>query len=217
MNEQSNQNSHLQHRRSIRLKGYDYSQAGAYFITICTHNRGCLFGEIVWAGFTPALTATGFTPAQTVPVRMELNAFGIIARDEWIKLQERYSNIGIDAFQIMPSHVHGIIFIRTGDHVGATLAVAPLVVAPLDGVRAGASPAPTKKISIGDIIGSYKSLVSNECLKIFKSQNKYMGKLWQRNYYEHVIRNDEELNGIREYILNNPLNWDLDENNPNHK
>jgi putative transposase len=82
------------------------------------------------------------------------------------------------------------------------------------GIRAGASPAPTKKISIGDIIGSYKSLVSNKCLKIFKSQNKYMGKLWQCNYYEHVIRNDEELNGIREYILNNPLNWDLDETNP---
>jgi putative transposase len=248
MDDESNNKSNFHHRRSIRLQGYDYSQPGAYFITICTHNRECLFGEIlgscsVGAGFTPAQTA-GFTPAPPMSARMELNEFGVIARDEWLKLPVRYSNITLDTFQIMPNHIHGIIFIKTGDRVGATLAVAPFAVAPLTvgptplavgphdgigtgdgigagaggrtgaGVRAGASPAPTKKISIGDIIGSYKSLVSNECLKIFKSQNKYMGKFWQRNYYEHVIRNDTELNGIREYIMNNPLNWDLDENNP---
>lgn len=189
----------IHHRRSIRLKDYDYSQAGAYFVTICTQNRECLFGEIING-------------------EMVLNEYGKIVYNEWIKLPGCNPYIELDVFQIMPNHIHGII------SVGATLAVAlnkSIVQNNNSGVnnsgtdyaRAGASPAPTiKTITVGNIVGSYKSSVANGCLKIFKSKNEYMGKLWQRNYYEHIIRNETETNKIREYIINNPLNWETDEN-----
>ncbi|HXJ97841.1 MAG TPA: transposase [Gelidibacter sp.] len=208
------------HRRSIRLKGYDYSQAGLYFITICCQDRICRFGTI----------QNG---------EMILNAYGKIAHDEWLKLQGRFSNFKLDVFQIMPNHMHGIIALQT---VGATLAVAPNdAIAPNDMVEnnhavmpndmvennhavvpnhtvdtddavvdigAGASPAPTA--TIPDIVGAYKSLVANGCLDIYKTKNETMGKLWQRNYYEHIIRNENAYQHIAQYIINNPKNWDND-------
>ena len=180
-------NPEIHHRRSVRLKNYDYSQAGAYFITICTQNRECLFGEIIDA-------------------KMGLNEYGTIAKNEWVKLTHRYPNIELDVFQIMPNHMHGIIAL-----VGATLAVAQndsvaqneMIVG--NDIRAGASPAPTK--TVGDIIGAYKSLVANGCLDIFKTKNETMGKLWQRNYHEHIIRDEQSYHRISEYIINNPENW----------
>ena len=172
----------LPRRKSIRLQKYNYSSPGYYFITICTQSRRCLFGEI----------DNG---------KMKLNNMGKMVKNVCESLPEHHL-VELDVFQIMPNHIHGIIFIR----VGATLAVA------LDNIiRAGASPAPTSDtvgpnnaVTIGNIVGAFKSLVSNECLKIFKSQNEYMGKLWQRNYYEHIIRNENELNRIRKYIIDNP-------------
>ena len=105
----------------------------------------------------------------------------------------------------MPNHIHGIIVLKNA--VGATLAVAPNDdIAPNDAVadiRAGASPAPT----IFDIVGAYKSLVANGCLAIFKSKNEIMGKLWQRNYYEHIIRDEQSYQTISNYIVNNPAKW----------
>ncbi len=172
----SKYNPNINHRRSIRLKGYDYSQAGAYSITICVQNRQCLFGRIIDG-------------------EMVLNDFGKIAYDEWVKLSERYPNTFFDIFQIMPNHIHGIIDL---DYVGATLAVAQN--------WAGASPAPT----IGTIVGVYKSLVANKCLEVCKSQNVFMGKLWQRNYWEHIIRNDNAYQYIADYIMNNPAQWESD-------
>ena len=187
-------NPNIHHRRSIRLKGYDYSQSGAYFITICCDDRICRFGEIaVGAGLAPAL--------------MILNEFGQIAYNEWIKLTERFENFELDVFQIMPNHIHGIIVLN---NVGATLAVDQN-----DGnnqtdigadIRAGASPAPT----IFDIVGAYKSLVANGCLEIYKSKNEMMGKLWQRNYHEHIIRNEQSYQTISNYIINNPAKWNDD-------
>ena len=181
----------LLRRRSIRLKGYDYSRNGLYFITICCQDKRSRFGQVIHG-------------------KMVLNAYGQIAYDEWLKLQERFSNLQLDVFQIMPNHMHGVVAL-----VGATLAVAPNdVVAPNDAVapndvvandynRAGASPAPT----IFDIVGAYKSLVANGCLKIYKSKNEIMGKLWQRNYYEHIIRNEKSYQNISKYIINNPCKW----------
>ena len=96
-------NPEIHHRRSIRLKGYDYAQAGLYFITICTKDRKCLFGKITGA-------------------KMVLNDAGKIAFDEWMKLPARFPNFDLDVFQIMPNHMHGIIVLN--DFVGATLAVA---------------------------------------------------------------------------------------------
>jgi REP element-mobilizing transposase RayT len=195
-------NPTIHHRRSIRLEDYDYSQAGLYFITICCQDMVCRFGKI----------ENG---------EMVLNDFGKIAYDEWVKLQERFPNMILDAFQVMPNHIHYIIALGNGTDtmVGATLAVALNVRAGAspaptntqnDGAgakRAGASPAPT----VGAIVGAYKSLVVNKCLEIYKMQNEYMGKFWQRNYWEHIIRNEKSYQYIANYIVNNPANWDKDQ------
>ena len=162
----------MHHRRSIRLKWYDYSQKGAYFVTVCTHDGRPYFEEY------PELR-------QIVTQRLQ-------------EIPDRFSGITLDESVIMPNHVHIIII------VGATLAVAP-------NNRAGARPAPT----IGDIIGTFKSLCIQDWLKHIKQNNiDAVGKFWQHNYYEHIIRDEQELNKIREYIINNPLKWSLDRENP---
>lgn len=246
------------HRRSIRLKGYDYSQAGAYFITVCTHNRLPLFGEIVRVGFTPALdnespntgVGAGFTPAPDdkmtnigvgasssptgistgknvgsgfTHVQMNLNEYGQIAHDQWQKISERFDHIELGEFVIMPNHIHGIIVINESQTVEAGFTPAPND--KMTNIGVGASPSPTilrtgqpqglpLRKTIGDIVGAYKSLVANECLKIFKSKNETMGKLWQRNYYEHIIRNEKSYLKIAQYILDNPAKWQQDSLNP---
>lgn len=178
----------IHHRQSIRLKDYDYSKAGAYFITICCEDRMHRFGKISGN-------------------EMILNQSGTIAYNEWINLADRFPNFELDVFQIMPNHMHGIIVLSdissAIDTVGAPLAVAQEEDA-LN--RATARGAPT----IPDIVGAYKSIVSNTCLQLFKSQNKTMGKLWQRNYYEHIIRDENAYNRISNYIINNPAKWDED-------
>jgi REP element-mobilizing transposase RayT len=186
-------NPTIHHRRSIRLKGYDYSQAGLYFITICCQDRICRFGKIENR-------------------EMILNDAGKIAYDEWYRLAERYPRVFGEVFQIMPNHVQGIIGLD--DVVGATLAVAQNPNPNTgDQIRAGASPAPTAATAtttIGNIIGAYKSLVTNKCLEIYKLRNEYMGKLWQRNYYEHIIRNEQSHQNIFDYIIHNPEKWQDD-------
>ena len=181
-------NPQIHHRRSIRLKGYDYSQAGAYFITICCQDRKCRFGEIV-------------------NDEMILNEFGIIACNEWKKLPERFPNFELDVFQVMPNHMHGII-VLTGASIGnmsndVGAGLAPAHDNASNDTGAGASPAPT----VGNIMGAYKSLVANHCLDIYKMENKTMGKLWQRNFYEHIIRNETSYQTISNYIINNPSSW----------
>lgn len=193
MNDKPKYNPEIHHRRSIRLQGYDYSQAGAYFITICCQDRISRFGHI----------QNG---------EMHLNEFGQIAHDEWIKLSERFPNFELDVFQIMPNHLHGIIVLKdiNDNAVGAELAPAlfPPVLDDISPIVIGAeaSPAPT----IADIIGAYKSLVFKNCLTIYKSKNEIMGKLWQRNYYEHIIRNEQTYLTIANYIITNPLTWNQD-------
>ena len=228
-------NPQIHHRRSIRLKGYDYSQAGAYFITICCHNRQCVFGEIpVGAGFTPAHDDKTVTNAhntgQPQGVAPTLNDYGKIANDEWQKLPERFLNVELDVFVIMPNHMHGIIVLNDND--GAIMNNRSTI-----NNRATARVTPTNKTIIGDIVGAYKSVVANECLKIYKSKwadvgaipcgcpktcgcpyssrtgftpAPTMGKLWQRNYYEHIIRNEQSYQTICNYILNNPAKWNED-------
>ena len=185
------------HRRSIRLKEYDYSREGAYFITICCKDKECNFGKID-------------------NNEMILNENGIVAYNEWNKLPDRFPNVDLDVFQVMPNHIHGII---TLTNVGAGLApTQPTSPEPTHHVGVGFTPtqptdgqhiasanvgqpqgiAPT----LGDIIGSYKSLTAKAGLEQFKQRNAdafvepYMGKLWQRNYYEHIIRSQESYNTI---------------------
>lgn len=188
MNGKTKYNPNIHHRRSIRLKGYNYSQAGLYFITICCKNRICRFGNVVDG-------------------KMMLNEFGIVAYNEWVKLSERFSNFELDVFQIMPNHMHGIILLNDISVAGFTPAQNDLYtqndVKPNDNNRTTARVAPT----VSNIVGAYKSLVANGCLDIFKSQNETIGKLWQRNYYEHIIRNEQSYQTIAEYIINNPAKW----------
>ncbi|MEO5996110.1 MAG: transposase [Chitinophagaceae bacterium] len=126
---------------------------------------------------------------------MVLNEFGIIAYDGWLNLLGRFPNIELDEFQIMPNHMHGIIVINEF-FVGAGLA--PDLVETRDAA------------TIGDIIGAYKSLVANECLAIFKSRNEIMCKLWQRDYYEHIISDERSYHEISNYIIANVANWNDD-------
>ena len=173
---------YIHHRHSIRLKKYDYSQNGFYFITICTNNRECFF--------------------EKHPVLKN------IVRNQWENIPKHFPCVELDEYIIMPNHIHGIIV------VGATFTVAQYQRLSRNHFGAGARPAPT----IGDIVGSFKSLCINEWLKYIKQNTiNELGKFWQRNYYEHIIRNDHELNRIRKYIINNPLKWELDNNNPNNK
>ncbi|TRZ53070.1 transposase [bacterium] len=167
-----NPDIHLRH--SIRLQGYDYSSAGAYFIIICTKNRECLFGEII-------------------ANEMSLNNFGMIARDEWIKSAAIRSEIELDEFVVMPNHFHGIVVIHgRGDRP----------VAPTE-----QCPGPQPK-SIGALVAGFKSAVTKHINEIRTTPGL---PVWQRNYYEHIVRDDKELNGIREYINNNPMNWETDD------
>ena len=145
-------NPEKHHRRSIRLKGYDYSNEGGYFITICTRNRELYF--------------------DIYPDLKE------IVENEWKNIPNRYLHVSLDEFVIMPNHIHGIIIVR------ATLAVAQNENAVDRNKRAGASPAPT----VGDIVGSFKSLCVNKWLEFANIHNlQAIGKIWQRNYYEHIM------------------------------
>ena len=226
-------------RRSIRLKGYDYTQPGAYFITICTHQRHHLFGEVVDG-------------------KMQLNALGEIARQCWLAIPDHFPHTALDEFVIMPNHVHGIIWIV--DVVGAnhhspatgTDVVGANNYSPANAntgannyspanANAGANnyspananagaknfsptntgakdfsplqstgrPRGTSK-TIGSIVRGFKIGVTK-----WARENTDTYTVWQRNYYEHIIRHDRALDAIRQYIVNNPLRWHLDRYNQN--
>ena len=177
-------------RQSIRLKNYDYAQSGLYFVTICTQNRECLFGDIIDG-------------------KMVLNNVGNMIEKWWNIIPERFNMTKLDTFQIMPNHLHGIIVIES-NNVGAGFIPA----LPAHGKRATTRVAPT--ITLGDIIGAFKSLTTHEYVVGVKNNGwkPFDKRLWQRNYYEHVIRNEFDLNKIRKYIVNNPSIWDRDRNNP---
>ncbi len=175
-------------RRSIRLKGYNYSTPGLYFITICLKDRECLFGKIIEG-------------------EMILNDLGLIIKNQWKNVVKRYDNVSLDEYTIMPNHLHGIVIIEELIiNVGATLAVVSGST-----TNAGARPAPTTTVTLGDIIGSFKSLCIHDWLEYIKNKNIDLpGKFWQRNYYEHIIRNEKSLKKIRRYIIDNPLKWEND-------
>ncbi len=202
-------NPNIHNRKSIRLKGYDYSQTGLYFITICVQNRLCLFGEIIDG-------------------EMKLNDAGKMVDHEWMKLPERFKNIHLHEYVVMPNHFHAILEI-VGNVVGATLVVAqndgalnPVTVSCVDtdvitniGQPQGIAPTdvPTEKSkTIGDIVGAFQSIVTVEYIRGVKTMNwkPFNRKLWQRNYWEHIIRNENDYQRISKYIINNPRNWNND-------
>ena len=191
-------NPDIHHRHSIRLKDYDYSQAGAYFVTLCAWQRECLFSEIVNG-------------------EMMLNDMGRIVESVWCRLSEQFRNATVDEYMIMPNHFHGIIFLT--DSVGATPTARPVGIGSnpeicdrqKGGRAVGVAPTGPMSGSIGAIMAQFKSRVTK---RINQFRNNPGCPVWQRNYYERVIRDENELSRAREYIVNNPMKWELDTENP---
>ena len=216
-------NPGVHHRRSIRLKGYDYSQEGIYFVTICIQDRKCLFGEITDG-------------------EMLLSALGTIAYREWMQTPEIRKNVELDAFVVMPNHIHGIIIINyTTESISKGEMLSPddhskgemlspndhskgemlspndhrkgEMLSPNDHCKGVCdTPRPWKRLqspsqTIGAIVRGYKSSVTK---KINELLNTSGFVVWQRNYWEHIIRDDRSFNAISKYIINNPQKWDAD-------
>ena len=193
-------NPNIHHRRSIRLKGYDYSQPGLYFITICIKNRKCYFGKIV-------------VGASLVDAQMILNDPGKMVKNEWLKLPQRFTNIKLHEYVIMPNHFHAILEIvvdpcgRPKWHGQFEKKRQPQGIAPT-GIA-------TTNKTIGEMIGAFESITTVEYIRGVKNDNwqPFDGKLWQRNYWEHIIRNENEYNRIAQYIIDNPIKWKNDKLN----
>jgi putative transposase len=272
-------NPDIHHRRSIRLKGYDYSQAGAYFVTICAYNRACLFGEIA-------------------DRQMMLNDAGRMVENVWNQLPIRFDPIELDEFVVMPNHIHGIFALRrrgepcrgepcvrpgvgpdspgphnsqwgehkvrpyigsdmpgnrtSGEHLdehrgehkvrpyighdlpgdqilgepcrgescirpgGGESCIRPDVGPDMPGNQTSGRPCGTLPNTVGRIVQAFKSITTNEYINGVKQNSwpPFPGKLWQRNYYDHIIRNEDALHRIREYIATNPMKWEFDRENP---
>lgn len=153
------------HRRSIRLPGYDYTQAGLYFITICIWQRECLLGHVVNS-------------------TVELSRYGQVVLYNWKILAKKFNNVALGEFVIMPNHIHGIIEL----------------------IASGNQP-------LSEVIRSFKT---SSTRRINQLRDSTGVPVWQRNYYEHIIRNEESFNIICEYIVNNPLSWEQDQLHPNN-
>lgn len=176
-------NPDIHHRRSIRLRGYKYSHAGAYFVTLCTWKRECLFGEIVDG-------------------EMVLNNIGSIAAAVWTDLSSHYRHVELDAFVIMPNHVHGLIVFcdeqtEETDSQQGRVGNPPLQ----DEIRHG----------LPEIVRGFKAFSSRHINAIRRNRGC---PVWQRNYYDRVIRNENEMIRARAYIVNNPFKWAYDGENP---
>jgi REP element-mobilizing transposase RayT len=169
-------------RQSIRLKGYDYSKPGYYFVTICVADRYCLFGEIL-------------------DEEMHLNEYGKIAKAEWLRTENLRDNVCLDEFVVMPNHVHGIIKIIDKNSSRGVSPYAPAA------AKKSKNKFRSPSNNLGAMVRGYKSTVTKQ---INKLNNQPGDKVWQRNYYDHIIRNRHELNRIRKYIQDNPKNWEND-------
>ena len=175
-------------RKSQRLRDYDYSLPGAYAITIVTQSRLCLFGKVICG-------------------EMHLNQAGMIVQQSWEELPHRFPSIELDAFVVMPNHVHGIIVLHR--FVGASLVGARSF--EMRSITATTDSVPR----LGDVVGAYKSLSSIGYMRGVKKYGwqRFPGRLWQRNYFERVIRDEAEMERAREYIVNNPIEWGMDPEN----
>ncbi len=156
------------HRQSVRLRDYDYSQKGAYFVTICVQGRQPLFGSVVDGEIC-------------------LAANGLLAQSTWTGLTTRFPSVSLDAFVLMPNHLHGIVLLTPPQASG------------------------DKSPNLGEVIRAFKAVTTHNV-----RQSGQPDFAWQRNYYEHIVRDDNDLLRIQQYIGNNPVAWADDEENPNH-
>lgn len=181
------------HCRSIHLRGYDYAQTGAYFVTVCSYERACLFGEVIRG-------------------EMAVNDFGRILKACWLEIPAHFPSVALDAFVVMPNHIHGVVVIdrsagmaHTGtSHVGARHA------SPLPPPESPGSKPPTS----GAIVGSFKSACTK---RINGSRDLPSMPVWQRNYYERIIRDEAGMDAVRAYIKTNPARWRDDRENTDRR
>jgi putative transposase len=172
--------NNLRTRKPIRLQNYDYSENGYYFVSIFSGNRQNIFTE------NKSPVGAGLVSARNRS--FELSPAGRIIEEQWQYIPNLYDDVELDEYVIMPNHIHGIIVIQQKK-------------------RADTRPAPT----LSDIICSFKSRSSLEYIRYIKRNNlNFSDKFWQRSFYDHVIRNERSLSAIREYILDNPANWEQD-------
>jgi REP element-mobilizing transposase RayT len=212
----------LHHRRSIRLRGYDYAGGGAYFVTICTEARKFVFGEVIEG-------------------EMFLNEAGRLVQKTWDSLPERFRSLVLDVFQIMPNHLHGV-FVLPGPGLEPALAKATgaPVVQPYEHRRGGAALTPVRgrqavplqhraaemasrpptsanvtagprRTSMGDVVGAFKSISTIAVNKLLSRKGT---RLLHENFYDHIVRDVAELEIIRDYIIHNPQRWLEDPENP---
>jgi putative transposase len=183
-----NEHDSKKRRRSIRLRGYDYTRPGAYAITISSLRGDHSFGQVLDG-------------------EMRLNVYGEIVRDCWKEIPAHFPHATLDTFVVMPNHLHGIILIEERVHDGGGFPR-----------RGTACRAPTEQFgkpvpgSLPTMVRSFKSAVTR---RINQQRGTVGGRVWQQGYYEHVIRDQQELDKFRRYILENPLKWDLDRESPN--
>lgn len=176
-----------QRRRSLRLHGFDYAQRGAYFVTVVARDHACLFGDVVDGA-------------------MRLNEAGRVAESCWAAIPDHFPHVALDAFVVMPNHVHGVVWI-VGDvsaDVGARDRAKDF--SPL---RRGASNFRSPSKTVGSVVRGFKIGVTK-----WMRANTGIRDVWQRNYFEHVIRNEAALHRIRQYIIDNPARWHEDRENP---
>jgi putative transposase len=215
------------HRRSIRLRGYDYALAGAYLVTIVTQDRACLLGEVVEGA-------------------MRLNDAGRMVRTVWDELPVFYPGVDIDAMVVMPNHIHGIIVLVGAaprgrpdvgsdgrSDLGQARGPAPTITSAGDpaaslvdpvtsvgdvakSLRGTARPLVDAAILLGEVVHRFKTMITKRYADGVKQLGwaSFRGRLWQRNYYEHIIRDEPALDRIRRYIQENPLRWEFDAENP---
>ncbi len=208
-------NPEIHHRQSIRLSHYDYSSAGFYFVTVCVQGRESLFCTITDGA-------------------MGLNAAGRMVENTWIGLPSRFPNLTTAEFTIMPNHFHGILILH--DRRGESCIRPSLPENSIPGDHKDREepgdhkdreepgdhkdrPYGTSAGSVGRIVQAFKSLTTNAYIKNVKNNHwpPFPGKLWQRNYYERIIRDENELHSARQYIRGNPMKWATDQENPaNH-
>jgi REP element-mobilizing transposase RayT len=202
-------------RRSVRLPDFDYTTTGAYFVTICAHNRACVFGDVV-------------------DRVVRLNGLGEIVQQTWDGLPNHFPRVELDQFVIMPNHVHAIVTLNEIDDVRPPHATSPIWINDDRGdvgAKQGSSASPASAFAPvpkqgkagnalalplhGTVAGSLCAVVQNfksvTTRKINKIRHPPAHLVWQRNYYEHVIRDDRDLAAIRDYIAGNPARW-LDDN-----
>jgi REP element-mobilizing transposase RayT len=182
------------HRRSIRFRGYDYAQAGAYFVTLCTQDRACLFGGIVDG-------------------EMRLNETGLVVADTWRWLAVQHPYVELDEWVVMPNHLHGIIVIVDDPGRGGSRTAPTQPVPTVPTVRTAPTqpgPATARYKPLGRLIGAFKTVSTK---RVNEMRRMPGAPIWQRNYYEHIIRHEESMNRIRQYILDNPARWAFDREN----